>query len=368
MRNTIGELSESTDLVRDMPAVFGFDCNEDFVPDRFLQEASFNWGNQAKRTDADGQRGWRLSHVCCAELLFYLGIRTVYLLGCDFRMQYGEKNYAFEQSRTKSSIQGNSRSYEVLNIRLGRLRPIFETAGFNVFNCTPNSGLVVFPHVAYELAVETALKDFPRQIVTTGMYDRIQRERDIAKTFGRDAMLHEGPADVAAASSASIEDQGICVSTPQDILNGKRDPTAQPAHNNAPSVYEYFEKAFVINLPNRTDRLAHVTAECDRVGIRFERFEAICPNHRERFATSGQYGCFMSHLEIWRAALAAKFTRLLVLEDDVVFSSEFRARFTSVVSELRKSSGTYSTGPQDGVVAMESCELFVGDSAAISTQ
>jgi len=331
-RDSQGQLVHSADRVRDMPAVFGYNRNEDFVAERFLREETFNWGNHGKRGDADGQRGSRSVMYAALKLLFYLGVRRVYLLGCDFRMEYGTKNYAFDQNRTPSSIKGNNRSYDVLNVRLGRLRPYFEKEGFQVLNCTPSSGLTVFPSVAFQDAVQTALEGFPQQLITAGMYDRVQRERDAAKAAG--VQQREVPSILAASSACSTSGQAdeagmagsaACASALQAKGGG-----SQPL-----AVYDYMDKAFVINLASRPDRLAHITAQCARAGISFQRFEAIRPQERGNFLTPGARGCFLSHMAIWRAALEAKHERILILEDDVVFQDDFCDLFPGIIAELR---------------------------------
>lgn len=116
--------------------------------------------------------------LAAIRLLFYLGIRTVYLLGCDFRMQVGEANYAFPQDRSRSSVNGNDKSFEALNNRSQHLLRSFEKEDFAVFNCTPNSGLTAFSQLRYEDALEQAIRPFPKSIDTAGMYDRKQRESD----------------------------------------------------------------------------------------------------------------------------------------------------------------------------------------------
>jgi hypothetical protein len=177
VRDKSGNLTASRERVGDMPAVFGFRRNEAFVAGQWLREDTFNWGNHGRREDADGHSGARSVMYVALRLLFYLGVRRVFLVGCDFRMRHGAQNYAFEQDRSASSVRGNNRTYAVFNARMRRLRPHFERAGFRVFNCTPRSGLTVFPHVAFEDAIELATALMPRRIVTAGMYDREARTR-----------------------------------------------------------------------------------------------------------------------------------------------------------------------------------------------
>jgi hypothetical protein len=178
VRDENQELVESKEVVGDMPGVFGFRRNENFVAEQWLYEDTFNWGNHGHKFDAYSQKGARSVFYVALRLLFYLGIRRLYLLGCDFRMHVGQANYAFPQDRSSSAVRGNNRSYEVLNVRLSHLLPYFEQEGFEVFNCTPDSGLTVFPEMPFERAVAEASAVIPRQIITAGMYDRNQRKKD----------------------------------------------------------------------------------------------------------------------------------------------------------------------------------------------
>lgn len=153
-RNANGELIPSLEKVGDMPAVFGYRRNEAFVPEQFLQEDTFNWGNHGKRVDSLGCKGSRSVMFVAIRMLYYLGVRQIFLIGCDFRMQEGRQNYAFEQDRSRSSIRGNNSSYAIMNQRFTALLPHFAEAGLQIANCTPDSGLKVFPYSPYEQAIE----------------------------------------------------------------------------------------------------------------------------------------------------------------------------------------------------------------------
>jgi hypothetical protein len=174
-RDEAERLVPSAEAAADMPAVFGFRVNEDFVAERWLYESSVNWGNNGARVDACGNRGSRSVMYAALRLLFVLGVRRLYLLGCDFRMQEGAANYAFPQDRSPASVRGNNYTYRVLNARLEQLRPYFEHEGYQVFNCTPGSGLTAFPFLPFDQAVAEATATFPVTMNTAGMYDRAAR-------------------------------------------------------------------------------------------------------------------------------------------------------------------------------------------------
>ncbi|MCE9531543.1 MAG: hypothetical protein K8T89_10545 [Planctomycetes bacterium] len=180
IRDAAGKLVPSTDRVGDMPAVFGFRRNENFVPDQWLYEDTFNWGNHSELVDSAGNKGSRSVFYVALRLLFYLGVRKVFLIGCDFRMADGKRNYAFDQDRSRSAVSNNNETFHILNVRLEQLKPHFDKAGFKVFNCTPESGLKVFPALRYEDALAQSCRVIP-PIKTEGMYEFNQQMKDVAK-------------------------------------------------------------------------------------------------------------------------------------------------------------------------------------------
>lgn len=159
--------------VGDCPNVHFFKRNENFNAERYLFENTINWGNHS---DFGGGRSVMLVSL---RLLYILGVRNVYLLGCDFNMSETQK-YHFEQDRSKGSINGNNETYVKLIDRFGKLKPIFDSVGFYVYNCNPTSGLKVFPHISVEEAVKRASVLMPKDIEnerTAGLYERKAEEK-----------------------------------------------------------------------------------------------------------------------------------------------------------------------------------------------
>lgn len=156
---------------RDMPAVIGCRRNANFNPDIWLTENSVNWGNSRRSAHRN-----KLPHILNVMLAsvrtaYALGFRTLYLLGCDFRMSV-ERPYAFEQEKSAGGVGGNNQSYQVLNQLFGMLKPKFDAAGFKVFNCNPRSGLTTFPTTSYKSAIEAATAHVAQDpLDTAGWYD-----------------------------------------------------------------------------------------------------------------------------------------------------------------------------------------------------
>lgn len=98
-------------------------------------------------------------------MLYWMGFRTVFLVGCDFRMRPGAE-YAFESEVGTGYIAGNNTTYN-------RLREWFEKipfaeSGMRVYQCTPNSKLTVFPYISLEDAADYAgsLVPHPEKVAT----------------------------------------------------------------------------------------------------------------------------------------------------------------------------------------------------------
>lgn len=106
---------------------------------------------------------------------------------------------------------------------------------------------------------------------------------------------------------------------------------------------------FVINLDRDRDRLTRMIAECDRVGLAFERFAAVDGRHleadlRDQFFdgntqhepafTPGEIGCYASHLRLHRLLEDSDTEFALILEDDVQLSDDLVPTIEAAVSAV----------------------------------
>lgn len=171
VRDENNKLVASSLRTQDCPNVLFYRRNETFNHQTYLSEPSVNWGCSAGVADSLGQKASRSVMLAAMKILYVLGVRRVFLLGCDFKMTLGAQNYAFAQNRAKGSVNNNNRTYQVLNARFAALRPLFEEQGFSVYNCTPQSGLKAFDFMGFEQAVEAAASPCAGPILTEGHYD-----------------------------------------------------------------------------------------------------------------------------------------------------------------------------------------------------
>ena len=107
----------------------------------------------------------------------------------------------------------------------------------------------------------------------------------------------------------------------------------------ADRLFQSFERIYVLNLPDRTDRRAEMAGELARIGTgygdpRVRLFPAIRPDDPAGFPSIGARGCFLSHLALLREARDAGLGRILILEDDCDFMRGIGSRLPAVLDAL----------------------------------
>ena len=175
-----GTMRDSAYRVAQMPSVLFFRRSNHFDHERFLTGDTVPWGNDPKSTDSLGIKGKRSVMLVALRLLHHLGFRTVYLLGCDFRMAADHK-YAFDETREAAAIRHNNVLYDSLSRRFEALLPHFEKHRFRVVNCSPGSGLGVFERMSYEEAIAAASAECSKPINTQGWYTPVDANREVAR-------------------------------------------------------------------------------------------------------------------------------------------------------------------------------------------
>lgn len=99
-----------------------------------------------------------------------------------------------------------------------------------------------------------------------------------------------------------------------------------------------FDRAYVINLPERTDRRQEMFEELQHAAVgeasavRF--FPAIRPSTQGTFESIPVRGCFMSHLEVLREAVRDRLQSVLIMEDDLHISRRLTACQEQIAQRL----------------------------------
>lgn len=165
-----GTLVNDEHLV-DYPNIWFYEREQnDFDPARFLTSDKFHWGCSEGHRDPDGRGGGRSVMFVALKLLYHLGCRYVFLVGCDFHME-PEAPYAFPQTKTPGECRANNGLYATLCRRLEMLAPHFDAAGYRVVSVTPESRLNrVLPHWTLDRAIDLAVDRVGKTVVTKDMY------------------------------------------------------------------------------------------------------------------------------------------------------------------------------------------------------
>lgn len=122
----------------DTPNTFFINCDNPWGGKLFLQRTT-SWSTV---------HGNRTTMLLALRMLYWLGFRTVYLLGCDFKMSY-HASYAFNQQHSPQNRWKNNIKFGMLNSSFDMLKSVFDEHGYRVYNCTPGGHLYALPRLDY---------------------------------------------------------------------------------------------------------------------------------------------------------------------------------------------------------------------------
>ena len=144
------------------------------LDDTFFTEEGAAWGNLNEGVFRTGLPKTVNTMLLGLRLLYYLGARQIFLVGCDFKMQ-GDAVYAFDQNKEENGCESNNQQYYHANNWLTKLQEdgIFDRFGLSIMNTTMESGLTAFPKIPIDEALQFALKGFPPcPLDTAGWYEK----------------------------------------------------------------------------------------------------------------------------------------------------------------------------------------------------
>jgi hypothetical protein len=130
---------------------------------------------------------------------------------------------------------------------------------------------------------------------------------------------------------------------------------------------DLFDSLYVINLTHRTGRRRGMISTLKRVGwdsnaAKLIWFPAIDPKTAAGFSSTGARGCYLSHLAVLNMARNAGHRRLLIMEDDCEFVSDFRYRQRRVAESLNSTPwGIAYLGHRESVSGAADLEVWDPD-------
>lgn len=112
------------------------------------------------------------------------------------------------------------------------------------------------------------------------------------------------------------------------------------------TINRYFDHVYCLNLPECKDRAEMTIARAQKFGLSFSFFPAISgklfhdihaghTSVRSSHISNPNYmACALSHLSIYRHALANGYSRILVIEDDLLFNRNMNELFSESIKEV----------------------------------
>lgn len=101
------------------------------------------------------------------------------------------------------------------------------------------------------------------------------------------------------------------------------------------NINQYFDHIYYINLDKRKDRQQSISHQLQTHNISAERVSGVdTVDHHRHMINKGQLGCLLSHKYIIERAIAASQQKILILEDDTIFKSNFDFLFSRFVDNL----------------------------------
>jgi glycosyl transferase, family 25 len=109
------------------------------------------------------------------------------------------------------------------------------------------------------------------------------------------------------------------------------------------TILDAFDRTYIINLRDRSDRRRGVLRELKRHGVRVDAdqvrfYTAERPASRGAFPSRGARGSFSSHAAVLRQALEDDLETVLVLEDDIRISHHVERHGIALTRRLRQTS------------------------------
>jgi len=104
---------------------------------------------------------WRNVFLLAIQVLYHLGFRKIYTLGCSFNISK-EQQYSFDTELTNEQINYNITTYEMVMGQLKSIIPYFEKNDFQIISCTSNSRLNdIFEYISFENAGSEIIRKIP---------------------------------------------------------------------------------------------------------------------------------------------------------------------------------------------------------------
>ena len=113
------------------------------------------------------------------------------------------------------------------------------------------------------------------------------------------------------------------------------------------NILEKIDKIYFINLDKSKDRLDMMLEYGKNLNLKLKRFPAVYGKDlntdkliekgildKNNKLNKGEIGCFLSHINIWKEAIKKNYEHILILEDDIIFTDNFKNNFNKYYNQV----------------------------------
>lgn len=158
--------------IKDCPNTYGFERLTCFAPNSFFDTSFAHWGPGKHQWSCAKPIGVLCTMLIGLRLLCYLGVKTIYLLGVDFKGRDG-KCYGFPSNKAE-----RNRRYQWEGEMLESLKGPMKKKRIRLFNCSETSACDLFPFRSFDEAIKDCKGSVPEESFdTVGWYSKDQTKR-----------------------------------------------------------------------------------------------------------------------------------------------------------------------------------------------
>ena len=143
--------------------ILAHDIDWKFIPNTYFYGTTENWDIHNFLNLNRDFVWWKNTFYIAIQLLYRLGFRKIYLVGCKFDIK-GEKQYAYDMQLENDAVNWNTKTYNQVVTNMIKIKDHFKQKDFRLISCTPGSPLNDhFETMSFEEAVKDSLEGFPME-------------------------------------------------------------------------------------------------------------------------------------------------------------------------------------------------------------
>ena len=144
--------------------ILAHDIDWKFIPNTYFFGTTENWDIHNFLNLNRDFVWWKNTFYIAIQILYRLGFRKVYLVGCKFDIDIEKKQYSYDTTLDNNAVTWNKKTYNTVVKNMIKLKSHFKQKDFQLISCTPGSPLDKhFETMSFNEAVTDMLQGFPKE-------------------------------------------------------------------------------------------------------------------------------------------------------------------------------------------------------------